>query len=88
MRTTSKAACALVVGALVVSGCGGGDSGSAEDEAAIEEVVTLMRRVKRPTGKSYVSEDQFARSAWETARNCAVRGRCPRGSRTQARTRR
>ncbi len=44
MRTTSKAACALVVGALVFAGCGGGDSGSAEDEAAIEEVVTLINR--------------------------------------------
>ena len=44
MRTTSKAACALVAGALVVAGCGGGDSGSAEDEAAIEEVVTQINR--------------------------------------------
>jgi hypothetical protein len=44
MRTTSKAACALVAGALLFAGCGGGESGSAADEAAIEEIVSQINR--------------------------------------------
>lgn len=42
MRTTSKLACALVAGALAISGCGGDDSGSEEDTAAINELVTQI----------------------------------------------
>ena len=30
-----------------------------------EEIVTLMRKVTRPTGSSYVEETKFAASAWE-----------------------
>jgi hypothetical protein len=30
-----------------------------------EDVVTLMRKVIRPTGKSYLEEDKFEASAWE-----------------------
>ncbi|MCO6385357.1 bifunctional class I SAM-dependent methyltransferase/DEAD/DEAH box helicase [Oceanicola sp. 502str15] len=30
-----------------------------------EEIVTLMRKVTRPTGSSYVEEERFERSAWE-----------------------
>ena len=44
MKTTSKVACALVAGAMALAGCGGGDSGSAEDEAAIEELVTPINQ--------------------------------------------
>jgi ABC-type glycerol-3-phosphate transport system substrate-binding protein len=44
MRKTSKVACALVAGALALAGCGGGNSGSAEDETAIEEIVTQINR--------------------------------------------
>ncbi len=42
MRTKSKLALALVAGALVFAGCGGGDSGSEDDRAAIEEVVAQI----------------------------------------------
>ncbi len=42
MRTKSKLACALVVGLLAVAGCGDDDSGSADDQVAIEEVVAQI----------------------------------------------
>lgn len=54
MRTTSKVACALVAGAMALAGCGGGDSGSAEDEAAIEELVTQINQANADRdGASY-----------------------------------
>ena len=30
-----------------------------------EDIVTLMRKVVRPTGKSYLEETKFEASAWE-----------------------
>jgi len=30
-----------------------------------EDIVTLMRKVVRPTGKSYLEEGKFEASAWE-----------------------
>lgn len=44
MKTKSKLAFALVVTALAVVACGGGDSGSEDDRAAIEELVTQINR--------------------------------------------
>ena len=44
MRTKRKLSFALAVGALAVVGCGGGDSGSEEDRAAIEGLVTQINR--------------------------------------------
>jgi hypothetical protein len=44
MRMTSKVACALVVGALAIAGCGDDESGDSEDEAAIEQVVVEIDR--------------------------------------------
>jgi len=42
MRTKSKLTCALAVGVLAFAGCGGGDSGSEDDRAAIEEIVAQI----------------------------------------------
>jgi hypothetical protein len=44
MKTTTRLVCLLAVGALVVAGCGGGDSGNEADTAAIEQVVAEINR--------------------------------------------
>jgi hypothetical protein len=44
MKTTTRLACALAIAAVAVTGCGGGDSGTAADTAAINDLVAEINR--------------------------------------------
>ena len=56
MKTTSRLAFLLAVGALALAGCGGGGSGNEVDNSAIEELVAELNRANAQRDGAAVCE--------------------------------